>query len=377
MRDPDRRLVYQPALDGLRAVAALGVVGFHLRLPGFAGGGLGVDIFFTLSGFLISSIILTELERTGRLSFRSFYIRRGLRLLPVYFATVAVALAGYFLIVAVGGTLRGAAFSFFYIANWAAAFDLGLGTLAHTWSLSVEEQFYFLWPVLLVLLFRRSRGGGKRLLISTGVAWGAMWAVTLVSVFAFRIPFDLLNNGTPFRATELLAGCLLAVAVRHGYLAPLVRRRMLSSLLGIIAMLGLVTLIVFGRSESNPELVAIWIATSGCTALLIASVQGGRPTVVGRVLSWKPLVAIGIVSYGVYLWHFPVMVSIDKLYGLESFPAAVAALVITAILVTASYFLLEKPFLRLKGRFEKGLRRAAPGQRAADGTIADGDPAPL
>ena len=167
----------------MRAVAALSVVGYHLRLPGFAGGGLGVDIFFTQSGFLISSIILTELERTGRLSYAKFYIRRGLRLLPAYLAVVVLALVAYFVVVAVGGTLRGALFSFFYVANWAAAFDLGLGTLAHTWSLSVEEQFYFIWPVLLVLLFRRARGG-RGLLTSVGVAWAAMWVVTEDGGFA-------------------------------------------------------------------------------------------------------------------------------------------------------------------------------------------------
>ena len=366
MRGPERKLTYQPALDGVRAIAALSVVFYHLRLPGFAGGGLGVDIFFTLSGFLISSIILTELERTGRLSYRSFYIRRGLRLLPAYFATVILALAAYFLIVEVGGTLRGALFSFFYIANWAAAFDQGLGTLAHTWSLSVEEQFYFLWPVLLVLLFRRARGTGRGLLIAVSVAWAAMWVITLVCVFALHITFDLLNNGTPFRATELLAGCVLAVAVRHGYLDRLTRRRTLSSVLGVIALLGLIALIVFGHSESNAELLAIWIGVSGCTALLIASVQGEHPTLVGRVLSWRPLVVIGMMSYGVYLWHFPVMVSIDQMYGLGSFPAAATSLLITAVLVTASYYLLEKPFLRLKGRFERGLRRPDSDHRSAN-----------
>lgn len=351
-----KRLRYQPALDGMRAIAALAVVGFHLRLPGFWGGGLGVDMFFTLSGFLITSILLAELDARGRISFRTFYARRALRLLPAYFAVVVAAIVGYLLIVPVPGTPRGAIASFFYVANWVAGEGWGLGTLAHTWSLSVEEQFYLLWPILLLVLFAFAVRRGRGLLLTVGAVWLLMWLLTLAAVFVFGVTFDLLNNATQFRATELLAGCLLAVLVRRGHMEWLIGRPRLSATVGVIGLLGLIALLIFGHAPSNPVLIATWAGVSLCTAMVIASVQGQGETVAGRILSFRPLVAVGLVSYGVYLWHFPVMVSIDALVGLDSLPAQLLSLALTAVLVVGSYFLIEKPFLRLKGRI--GARKA-------------------
>src|SRR5690606_31733796 len=140
-----------PGLDGPRGVAALLVVGLHAGLPGFANGWIGVDIFFTLSGFLITSILLKDIGRHGAPRYRRFYVRRALRLLPAYFAVVVIAVLGDFFIDA-GGTLKGAVYSTIYLANWAAAAEVPLGSLGHMWSLSIEEQFYIVWPALLFLL---------------------------------------------------------------------------------------------------------------------------------------------------------------------------------------------------------------------------------
>lgn len=353
------RLTYQPALDGIRAIAALAVVGFHLRLPGFSGGALGVDIFFVLSGFLITSILLSELAQNRTISFRRFYARRALRLLPAYFAVVLFAVILYTVLVPVGGTRRGVIASFFYVANWVAAAGAGgLGTLAHTWSLSVEEQFYLVWPLLLLVIFRFARGNRRVILAAISGVLALTWIITLVAV-AIGVSFDLLNNATNFRATELLAGCVLAVLAKGSLLSRLAKAPKTSSAAGALSLLGLIGFIVFGEAESHTMLLVTWGGISLCVVVLIASLQHPRKSIVARVLSYKPLVAVGIVSYGIYLWHFPVMVSIDALIGLDSVPAMLLSLVATAVLVVGSYFLIERPFLRLKGRFERAPRGAA------------------
>jgi peptidoglycan/LPS O-acetylase OafA/YrhL len=178
--------------------------------------------------------------------------------------------------------------------------------------------------------------------------WAAAWANTFLAVGMLDVSFDLLNNATNFRATELLAGCVLAILVSGGYLTALTSRQRLSSMLGAVALIGLLALIVFGETTSNMTLISTWIGVSVCTAVLIATLQASKPTFIGRILSVKPFVAIGIVSYGLYLWHFPIMVSIDALVGLESSAAKIFSLVITGICVVVSYYWIERPFLRMK-----------------------------
>ena len=152
------RLGYRPSLDGLRGVAVLVVMAHHAYVPFFRGGGVGVDIFFVLSGFLITSLLLEEWRRTQDISLRGFYIRRGLRLLPALFMLLLV-LQAYALL-----RMRGDAFwemekaigaVLGYFGNWVAALGLyDMRVLSHTWSLSIEEQFYFLWPIILLLMLR-------------------------------------------------------------------------------------------------------------------------------------------------------------------------------------------------------------------------------
>jgi peptidoglycan/LPS O-acetylase OafA/YrhL len=349
---PPWALTYRPALDGLRAIAALSVVAFHLRLPGFAGGGLGVDMFFTLSGFLITALIIREISARGTLSFRAFYARRALRLLPAYLAVLITCVLADLFVVDAGGTLKGAFFSFFYVANWAVGLrDMGLGTLAHTWSLSIEEQFYLGWPALTLLAFWLAQRWRVSVLAFVSVMCAFSWGLTAVFVFGVGVSFSLLNNATPFRATELMAGCVLAAVAARGGFRWLMTSRMVSTGIGLLSLLGLVALIVAGHADTNAQLFGLWILVSLCTAGLIASTQTPR-TPAGRILSVRPIVQVGKMSYGLYLWHFPILVSIDALVGLDSLWARVVAAGMTAAIVALSYYMLEQPFLRLKARVQ-------------------------
>ena len=245
-----RRMRYQPGLDGIRAIAALSVVFFHLRVPGFAGGALGVDVFFTLSGFLITGIILSELLQTGTLSFREFYARRALRLLPAYLVVVLVAVLGDRLIVDAGGTLKGAILSFFYVSNWAAGiWHIGQGTLTHMWSLSVEEQFYLLWPVRLPYL-QRVRSTRSLLIIVVPLAAFA-WILTGALALSGIASIELMSNATPFRASELLAGCTLAVAISSGHLRPLLDHPDCVRRSECLSIVGLITLVILGSFSTG------------------------------------------------------------------------------------------------------------------------------
>ncbi len=208
---PQFRLGYRPALDGMRGVAVLVVVGLHMYVPFLAGGYLGVDIFFVLSGFLITSLLLEEWRRSGRISFRDFYLRRALRLLPALFAFLLI-LQAYILL-----RMRGDEFwqmekaslaVLAYFGNWAKAYGVDLRALNHMWSLAVEEQFYFVWPVIFLLLLR----------IRRNPSWIVYALILAIGGIALRRAFmsghvteARIYNGSDTRFDELLTGCVLAV----------------------------------------------------------------------------------------------------------------------------------------------------------------------
>lgn len=335
---------YQPALDGLRAFAALAVVGYHLRISGFQGGYLGVDIFFVLSGFLITRTLVRSISLQGRVDFKTFYIRRALRLLPAYIAVVVAAVVADRFI-HVGGTLKGAVASFLYVGNWAAGLHMGMGSLDHTWSLSIEEQFYLVWPALLAVIGAMAARRGHGVSRYVAAALLLTYVSTVVAVLAGASE-ALVHNGTPFRAIELLAGGLLATSLpRIRTLAPTAHRYY-----GPICLVGLVALVVLTSIHGPADPLFVWPLTAVLTCGLIAALCLGGG--IARCFAVRPLVAIGMTSYGLYLWHFPVFVTVDTVWGLESAGPRLLALAITAALVPISYFLIEKPFLRLKSRFQ-------------------------
>jgi peptidoglycan/LPS O-acetylase OafA/YrhL len=334
-------LTYRRDIDGLRAIAVLAVAFEHARIPGFGGGFVGVDVFFVISGYLITQILTREIEQ-GSFSLLGFYERRIRRIFPALFAVLLVSLAiGCWLLLphdlaqlarsAVATTFFSA--NFFYFAQAGYFDDTSWSKpLLHTWSLAVEEQFYIVFPGL--LLFARRRLGGR------------YFAPTLATVL---VSFILCAVGTqnyreaafylaPMRAWELGLGCLVAVGAERAVLRGTARE--LAALLG----LALIAYSIFHYSERThfPGFTTI-PPVAGAALILWAGIDGS--TSVGRALSAGPAVFVGLISYSLYLWHWPLLVYatyfvLRPLTPLE----ASGVLVVSAALATASWRFVERPF---------------------------------
>ncbi|MFB1487937.1 MULTISPECIES: acyltransferase family protein [unclassified Thiocapsa] len=334
---------YRADIDGLRALAILPVVLYHADVPGFGGGFVGVDVFFVISGYLITSIIARELQ-TGCFSLAHFYERRVRRILPALFAVLlASALAAALILYP--GDARGFARSLIAATLFVSSIffnresgyfdqDAELKPLLHTWSLSVEEIFYILYPLLLWLVW--SRGRMTRIALV-----GAIAALSFAaSVIALRLDPD--STAAFFlphlRAWELLIGALVALAPLR-----LPRGRVFSDLISILGLI-LIAWPVHAYSQGTvfPGLAAL----SPClgAALLIVAGQR-RPSLIGRGLSWRPIVLIGLISYSLYLWHWPIFVFARHLMG-PDLSLGVSLLLVSASLILAllSWRFIERPF---------------------------------
>ena len=333
------RLGHRPALDGLRGFAILLVMADHAGI-GIASraGNLGVTIFFVLSGFLITTLLLEERARHGRISLPRFYWRRALRLLPalaVLLGVVAVLMGVAGRTGEIGGDVIPA---LFYFMNWATVAGNNPGLLSHTWSLSIEEQFYLVWPVLLIGILALSRGR---------VRW-VVGLLVVVILTAIVLRFILWTGegvylrvyfGTDTRMDALAIGCLLAVAFRRRPVA-----------VPPLAMAGLAAVIPITAWTTNDESLATigFAVTALAAAGLVAGAAMGNGQ---RVLAWRPLAYLGIISYGLYLWHRPVMRTFTD-SGLGGVPWAVAVMFAVSIaLAFVSRRFIEDPFLRLKDRY--------------------------
>ncbi|MFZ1361850.1 MAG: acyltransferase family protein [Candidatus Nanopelagicales bacterium] len=349
---------YMPALDGIRALAIIGVLIFHGNPNWLPGGYLGVDVFFVLSGFLISSIIFFEIEKTGKLDFKRFYVRRARRLLPalvvVLFASSVLAL--FFAQDAVAKLREDIVASLFYVTNWwniagDQSYFEAMGRapmLQHLWSLAVEEQFYLLWPIVLVIAYKwRGRLGVRRVALI-----GALLSTALM--FAYSIAMDMpggadpsrLYFGTDTHAMGLLLGAALASVWRPSRLPQRLPKQPQTalSLIGLGAI-GLISLFYFTASEDSWFMYrGGFLLFAAITAVLIA--VSTHPAVrSSRVLSIQPLKYIGQRSYGIYLWHWPIFVvlrpGID--IGLEGLSAFALQLALTFTLAELSYRFIEQP----------------------------------
>lgn len=310
---------HRPELDGVRGIAILLVMLAHAGVPGFRSGGVaGVTLFFVLSGFLITTLLVEERERTGRVSLCAFYRRRALRLLPALAALIAVGTA--YQLVAVGpGFLPSVLIPLFYVGNFVRQAGHDFWPFGHTWSLAIEEQFYLVWPLALIVL--RSR----RALLIVAVTGAALSAAANVLLWHGPGSADRVYYGTDTRADALMLGCVLALAgVRFGRPA----------LLAAIACLVPATVATAPHTEF---VVAPLLAAAGA-ALLIASAP--------RALGWAPLRLTGRISYGLYLWNVPIAGVLE--HRLTGVPLAVAMIAATYGLAAISYRWIESPFLRRK-----------------------------
>jgi peptidoglycan/LPS O-acetylase OafA/YrhL len=339
-------LGYQPALDGLRAVSIVAVLAHHSRwLPG---GYLGVDIFFTLSGFLITALLTEEFARTGTISLRLFYARRALRLLPALIVLVVVC-AGALLatVPAEYGplVLHEAAAVLFYVANWAWVIDLPLGVLSHTWSLGIEEQFYLLWPCVLLVMLRAisPRRAFGTILVLAGA--GAAWRHALVLAGA-RV--EHLQRGLDTHGDPLLIGCALSLGLTAGLRVP--GRSTFAAVLGVCSLAGLLAFSTFPDSYVHRPISSL---AAVAVSLIIAHVVCEPRSPLTRLLAVASLVATGRISYGVYLWHFPVfyffgLVTVPGTAATASWLAAAAAWAVSFGVAGISYAIVERPALALK-----------------------------
>lgn len=344
-------------LDGLRAIAIMLVMCEHGGVPFVPGGSVGVDVFFALSGFLITSIIVKEWGRDRSVRLCRFYMNRVLRLVP---ALVVVTLAVYLFVQLVlptnpyitPPTTSGLPYVWGYIGNWREAIHAhsgGLGLLSHAWSLAVEEQFYILWPIALVLLLRRGVDRRRLAVGTVGLAscllgWGIVVSVLPINGGVYARTYF----GSDTHSAGLMLGCALALwlSIPHRQL----RFR-------VPLFLGGATLVVYLALNLNQSQWApaptFFLASLG-TCMMIAAIVEGTPRGVTATLGSRPVSYVGRISYGVYLWHYPMYYGLAWLpffYGHAhagwfwiikgTAPLAVAAL---------SYRFVEQPFLALKTR---------------------------
>ena len=362
-----------PALNGLRALAVLGVMAYHLQLGWALGGYLGVDLFFVLSGFLITSLLLEEWTRSGALNLTDFWARRAKRLLPALFL-VLVALGLYLVLnaqfagpganglVDLSGLRGDALATLFYVGNWHAIFAgqsyfaqfSAPSPLQHTWSLAIEEQFYLVWPPVLLLLLRLSRQAWRR--VGVVVAFAATLASAGLMALLFHQGSDptRVYFGTDTRLFDLMAGVTVAFLAAARPQPGRAARRVFH-VAGPVAAAALgVFWVTAGTTAGLPT---DWMFRGGfllCAALAAVVVADARLFDQGpfaRLLSIPPLHFLGTISYGIYLWHWPIFVYLNATRtGLATAPLDLIRVAATLVVATASYYLVERPIRRRKFR---------------------------
>jgi peptidoglycan/LPS O-acetylase OafA/YrhL len=314
------KLGHRPGLDGLRGVAVLLVIAYHAAPDVVPGGFLGVDLFFVLSGFLITSLLLAEWERTGTVGLGAFYVRRARRLLPALVAfllglvTYGVLVDRDFLSV----TLRWLPFT--YLTNGMIAFDVGRVAHGHIWSLAAEEQFYFLWPPLLIVLLRSVP---PRRVVAITAALTATAAVVPVVLWAGGDGWVRLYYGPDTHATPILLGCLLGELWTWGMVPVGLERH------GLLALAGLAGAVVTLSPPDRALYVGGYALVAIAGAVLVLAVV--RCPSLARRFEHPALVRIGVLSYAMYLWH-PFLLQIVGngwlrwLAVLATYPVAVASM---------------------------------------------------
>src|SRR5690606_13519914 len=345
---PAARLAYNPALDGIRGLAVLAVVLFHSGVSWARGGFLGVSTFFTLSGYLITSLLLAERAATGRIDLRRFWSRRIRRLFPASALTLLVV-AGAALVVDAHWerSLRGDVLAALgQVANWRMLLDdrsyaelfTSPSPLVHFWSLAIEEQFYWLFPLVTAAVLGVARGS----LRAYGAALGGLVGISAVTTLALGpARGDAVYYSTVTRMGEILIGSLLAVAVsRRAIRGPWATR--LAAVGGVLALAvsaWAVTTIDQTRTVLDQGGLLVFALVSA-TLVWAATVPGP----VRRVLAVEPLRRLGVISYGIYLFHWPVFLLLDQQRtGLDG-PALLALrCAVTLLAAVVSYTLLERP----------------------------------
>lgn len=341
---------YRPDIDGLRAIAVLSVVIYHIHAAWVPGGYTGVDIFFVISGYLITRNIWGEMTGGG-FSFANFYVRRIRRIAPAFLVmTIISTIAGSLLLLPgdlldlAQSALWGGAFSLSNVYFWryldASYFAESSDQvpLLHTWSLGVEEQFYLIWPALLLSATFFARRRPVALFIALVLGVSSFICAELTNVTAQKFSYYML----PARGGELMIGALLALL--SGFNTIQIQRKWIASLSEATALTGfvLVAYALFGLSDASrfPGVNALF-PSLGATFLILAGGMGARLS--RSLLSLRPMVFVGLISYSLYLWHWPVLAFLRYFYGEVEGGRIVAALGVMVALAVLSYQYIELP----------------------------------
>lgn len=331
---------YNPALDGVRALAILAVLAFHCGVPLSGGGYLGVDVFFVLSGYLITSLLLAE-HQIGGIQVGSFYIRRALRLYPTLLMLIATYLLAAPTLWPANQRWLNAAFASFYVMDYAMAFRYASKTIGHTWSLGVEEKFYLLWPLVLPLVLKARRP----------VAW-LLLAFACLSAWRCFVTMSWGWVQAYFSFDTRMSGIVL------GAIAALVPQRV-SGRAALIAGAALAICITSPFMPSLPAHLAVEAVTLEVTLaelsafLIICYLAQHRHC---PLLASPAMVYIGRLSYGIYLWHFPLIVLLRDSYSLPWWIVLPAAVVFSFAMAAICLHMVDIPIKRW--RMERPLGRS-------------------
>ena len=355
---------YLPSIDSLRALAVLAVIIYHVDVNYLPGGFLGVDLFFVLSGYLISSLIIKEYRKTGSLNLYNFYIRRARRLLPaVYFMiTVGLVVMVLFNEVLLRKSHLDAIFGYIYSSNWWYIFHKldyfdsfgAQSPFKHLWSLAIEEQFYMIFPLLFLLINRKKKSKDGTYKLNKNFLYVVLGLI-LVSLIAHILLFDINNIsriyfGTDTRAFSLLVGVVGAILYPMEKLHAKVtsQQNIMYSVVSLVSIATLITVMIY-TSEYNTWLYRGGFLLVAILGLIVIISSGKQHTLMSRLLSFKPVVFIGKISYSLYLWHFPILVLTTPVseIGNPNIIFVILRVILTFVLASASYVFVETPIRKL------------------------------
>ena len=344
-----------PALDGLRGIAVVGVVlyhGGHLR-----GGFLGVDLFFVLSGYLITTVLLRSVRPDGSIGLKRFWSRRARRLLPALIVLLVVVLPVYAHWFATPTDLDPVRYdglgSLFYVTNWAQILHgqsyftvtLADSPIRHLWSLAVEEQFYLVWPLVVVAAVRR--GGARTVFVVASVLGLASAAITIGLGLTRAVSFNSIYLGTHTRAAGLLAGAALAAwfAIHGAPRSEAAQRRLQGAAAVAVVVLGAMWMTLRVTQQSLYVGGLALSAIAGTVLVASAATSTDGPLI--RVLSVRPLRMLGTISYGIYLWSWPITQLVSERHTpLRGWTLLIVQVILTVDIAAASWLVLERPILR-------------------------------
>ncbi|MBF2514683.1 acyltransferase family protein [Listeria marthii] len=345
---------YVPSIDGLRALAVIAVIAYHLNFSWAKGGFIGVDIFFVLSGYLITNILLTQWEKTQSLQLKQFWIRRFRRLIPaVYVMIVVVVIYAVFFHPEILKNLRGDAIaSFFYVSNWwfifhdVSYFDsFGLPSpLKNLWSLAIEEQFYMIWPAFLLVFLKWVKN--PKLLLKIVIGLGLLSAIWMTILYVPGTDPSRVYYGTDTRAFDLLAGCALAFVWPFTRLSPVVpkKSKAVLNIAGTISVLGFILFTAF-VSEYQTFLYRGGLLLVAILGVIMIATISHPASYLSKIFSFKPLRWIGTRSYGIYLWHYPIITLTTPVVELTqpNIWRAILQVAATFIIAELSFRFIETP----------------------------------